>query len=195
VPRTTRSPVSLTTASCRLPDRPRQGHRRRHHRRRRSAGQAARHRRPRTGPDVLVAGPADSARHDVFGRPRGRHSRVKVRCEVVERERAAPGAPDRGLQGSARGGAGAPLPRGADAGAGLGRRFGELSGAAAVAPRAAAGTSPAARSAGCSASSNSCPAPSRSPTWQSAPPPYVGRGRSSCPKADLVAAATQAPCS
>jgi hypothetical protein len=63
------------------------GHRRRHHRRSRAAGQAARHRRPRTGSDVLVAGLANSVRHDVVGRPRGLIAGAKVRCEVVERDR------------------------------------------------------------------------------------------------------------
>ena len=54
---------------------PRRDHRRRHHRCDRTDGQAGRHRRARTGPDVLVAGPADSVRHDVVGRPRGADSR------------------------------------------------------------------------------------------------------------------------
>jgi hypothetical protein len=43
------------------------------------------HHRPRTGPDVLVPGPADRVRHHGAGLPLA--AGVKVRCEVVERDR------------------------------------------------------------------------------------------------------------
>jgi hypothetical protein len=76
VPNARTSRRRLDDASAyRLPDRPRQSHRWRYDHRGRAAGEATRHRRTRTGPDVLVAGPADSVRHDVIGRPRGTHSR------------------------------------------------------------------------------------------------------------------------
>ena len=59
----------------RAPHWSRQDHRRRYNRRSRTAREAARHRCPRTGQDVLVAGRAHPVRHDGFGRSRGAYCR------------------------------------------------------------------------------------------------------------------------